>query len=143
MLAQKSACENVRRERRSMSKNELRSSGERRRRGIANGAGELPSPFHKCRAGGFPAVSGTASAHVHMLCLTFIIGIVAAFYRFAVDLRHPVRISVCVSCAALLLLFKILTAGFITAAGLCAAYHNVVSAAAVSVMKAAGFHTTL
>ena len=126
-----------------MSKNELRSSGERRRRGIANGAGELPSPFLKCRAGGFPAVSGTTSAHVHMLCLTFIIGIVAAFYRFAVDLRHPVRISVCVSCAALLLLFKILSAGFITAAGLCAAYHNVVSAAAVSVMKAAGFHTTL
>ena len=103
MLAQKSACENVRRERRSMSKNELRSSGERRKRGIANGAGELPSPFHKCRAGGFPAVSGTASAHVHMLCLTFIIGIVAAFYRFAVDLRHPVRVSVCVSCAAFLL----------------------------------------
>ena len=126
-----------------MSKNELRSSGERRRRGIANGAGELPSPFHKRRAGGFSTVPGTASAHVHMLCLTFIIGIVAAFYRFAVDLRHPVRVSVCVSCAAFLLLFKILTAGFITAAGLCAAYHNVVSAAAVSVMKAAGFHTTL
>ena len=83
-----------------MSKNGLRSSGERRRRGIANGAGELPSPFHKRRAGGFPAVPGTASAHVHMLCLTFIIGIVAAFYRFAVDLRHPVRISVCVSCAS-------------------------------------------
>ncbi len=74
-----------------MSKNGLRSSGERRRRGIANGAGELPSPFHKRRAGGFPTVPGTASAHVHMLCLTFIIGIVAAFYRFAVDLRHPVR----------------------------------------------------
>ena len=126
-----------------MRKNELRSSGERQRCGIANGVGELPSPFHKRRAGGFPAVPGTASAHVYMLCLTFIIGIVAAFYRFAVDLRHPVRISVCVSCAAFLLLFKILTAGFITAAGLCAAYHNVVSAAAVSVMKAAGFHTTL
>ena len=125
-----------------MSKNELRSSGERRRRGFANGAGELPSPFHKRRAGGFPTVSGTASAHVHMLCLTFIIGIVAAFYRFAVDLRHPVRISVCVSCAAFLLLFKILTAGFITAAGLCAAYHNVASAAAVTVKNAAGLLTT-
>ena len=38
MLAWKSACMNVRRERHFMSKNELRSSGERWKRGFANGA---------------------------------------------------------------------------------------------------------
>ena len=41
MLAWKSAYKKVRRERHFMSKNELRSSGERRRRAFANGAGEL------------------------------------------------------------------------------------------------------
>ena len=41
MLAWKSAYKKVRRERHFMSKNELRSSGERRRRGFVNGAGEL------------------------------------------------------------------------------------------------------
>ncbi len=37
----KSACMNVRRERQSMSKNELQSSGEPRSGGFANGASEL------------------------------------------------------------------------------------------------------
>ena len=41
MLAWKSAYKKVRRERHFMSKNELRSSGERRRRAFVNGAGEL------------------------------------------------------------------------------------------------------
>ena len=40
VLARKSERRRVRRERHFMSKNELRSSGERRRRGFANGAGE-------------------------------------------------------------------------------------------------------
>ena len=90
----------------------------------------------KGRAYRTPAVAGAAALNVHMVSMTFVIGIVDTFHRFAVNADGSAGMGngAFKGIHALLLLPETFTAGIVTATGLLSAHHNVSLAAQVLVV---------
>ena len=85
----------------------------------------------ECRTCGTVAVAGAAALDIHMIRMTFVIGIIDAFYRFAVnaDGLAGMNHGAFKGTHPLPLLKEALAAGVVAIAGMFSAHHNIPFAA--------------
>lgn len=100
--------------------------------------------LRKCSAGRLLTVAGAAALDVHMVCVAFVVGIVDALHRLAVDAdgRTGMNHGTLEGIHPFPLRSKALTAGPVTVAGPFSANHDVALAAQVLVIVGAIIHRT-
>lgn len=100
--------------------------------------------FRKRSAGCLFTVTGAAALDVHMVCVTFVVGVVNTLYSFTVDadggawMRHGALEGI----SSLSLLHKALAAGTVTVICMFTAHHDVAFAAQMPVVVGTIIHCT-
>ena len=87
--------------------------------------------FLKSRACRFPAIAGAAALDVHMFRMAFVIAVINAFYRFAVDADRPAGMFQRARIRVAAFLRKALTASIILFVRMFPADHNIAFTAAL------------
>ena len=89
-------------------------------------------------------VAGAAALDIHMVGMTFVIGIVDAFHRFTVNADGPAGMGngAFKGIHSLPLLPETLAAGAVTAAGVVSAHHNVSLTAQMLIIVGTVFYRT-